>query len=83
MILDVNFTEVQAATQSAAEEAYLIFANQQLVALLLPAQEGWYLQIGFGPCEREGLIFDTLNAAASWVRECFSKDRSGTSPHRT
>lgn len=83
MIVDVSFTAVQAATRSTAEEAHLIFANQQLVALLLPAQEGWYLQVGFGPCDREGLIFETLNAAASWVRECFSAGRPGAFPRLT
>ena len=80
MIVDVSFTAVRAATRSAAEDAHLIFADQQLVALLVPAQDGWFLQVGFGPCDREGLIFETLSAAASWVRECFRARQTAVLP---
>ena len=73
MALEVSFTEIQAATREAAEDARLVFANERLVALLVPASQGWFLQVGFGPCEKEGMIFETLAAAADWVRECFGR----------
>jgi hypothetical protein len=83
MIINVGFIVVQAATTPAAEQAHLVFANQQLVAILLPAQEGLYLQVGFGLCDREGLIFDTLDSAADWVRECFRAALPATLPCHT
>lgn len=69
MRVHVSFEPIRAATRQAAEDAHLVFANQQLVAFLVPSDEGWYLQLGLGPCEREGLIFETLDAAEIWVRE--------------
>jgi hypothetical protein len=83
MIVNVRFIAVQAATISVPEEAHLFFANRQLVAVLLPAQEGLYLQVGFGLCDREGLIFDTLDSAADWVRECFRAGLPATLPCHT
>lgn len=83
MIVDVSFMAVQAVTMSASEEAHLVFANQQLAAVLLPAQEGLYLRVGFGLCDREGLIFDTLDSAADWVRECFRAGLPATFPCHT
>ena len=29
---------------------------------------GWYLETGFGPWNREGLGFSTLDEAEQWVR---------------
>jgi hypothetical protein len=70
--VDVSFTEVCAATRRASEDAHLVFADQCLAAVLLPAEGGWYLQAGFGPCDHEVIVFDTLSSAADWVRECFA-----------
>ena len=69
MPVQVRFEAIRAATAEAAEDAHLVFANRELVALLVPAEAGWYLQLGLGPCEREGLIFETLDAADTWVHE--------------
>jgi hypothetical protein len=68
----VSFTEVCAATRRASEDAHLVFADQCLAAVLLPAERGWFLQAGFGPCDHEAMVFDTLSSAADWVRECFA-----------
>lgn len=76
MAIEVSFEPICAAGQLEAEDACLVYANQQLVALLLPAETGWFLHIGLGPCEREGLTFETLTDAATWVRTCFSAARS-------
>lgn len=70
--VDVSFTEVCAATRRASEDARLVFADQCLAAILLPAEGGWFLQVGFGPCDHEAMVFDTLASAADWVRDCFT-----------
>ena len=50
--------------------------NENLVTILvrLPgaarAQDlSWYLETGFGPCAREGLVFSDLDAAEVWIRD--------------
>jgi hypothetical protein len=70
--VEVSFTEVCAATRQASENAHLVFADRCLAAVLLPAEEGWFMQAGFGPCEQEAMFFDTLSSAADWVRDCFA-----------
>jgi hypothetical protein len=72
MSIDVSFEPVRAATRAAAEDGYLVYADQQLVALLVPADTGWFLQLGLGPCAREGMIFGRLREAETWVRACLS-----------
>ena len=67
MGVQVSFEAIRVATAKAAEDAHLVFANRQLIALLVPAEVGWYLQVGLGPCDCEGLIFETLDAAETWV----------------
>lgn len=39
------------------------------MALLVPAETGWFLQFSLGRSERERLIFTTLAAAEAWIRE--------------
>lgn len=68
MPIEVRFDPVRAATSEAGEDGYLIYANQQLVALLVQADTGWFLQLGLGLCAREALIFDRLCDAEAWVR---------------
>jgi hypothetical protein len=70
---------VQLAALRGSEEAHLVLVNEALAAVLvrvLPEpderpEEGWFLQVGFGPCNREGLIFPTLEAAEVWTRAQF------------
>ena len=58
--------------------------NEVLAAVLVrilpepdePSEEGWFLQVGFGPCNREGLIFPTLEAAEIWARTQFGSEPS-------
>ena len=70
MPVEVSFEPIRAATRQAAEDGYLVYANRQLVALLVPADTGWFLQLGLGLCEQEGLIFSRLREAEDWVRAC-------------
>jgi hypothetical protein len=72
MSIEVRFDPVRAATREAGEDGYLVYADQQLVALLVPADTGWFLQLGFGLCAWEGLIFGRLCDAEGWVRDCLS-----------
>ncbi len=71
---------VQLATRRGREDGHLVLVNEAVAAVLvriLPEphekpEEGWFLQVGFGPCNREGLIFPTLEAAAVWTRAQFA-----------
>ena len=69
MPVRVSFEAVCAATHAGAEEAKLVWAAERLVALLVPAEVGWFLQIGLGPCEGEGVLFPNIDAAERWVRD--------------
>ncbi len=69
----VSFTEVCAVTRQGSEDAHLVFVDQCLAAVLLPAEQGWYMQTGFGPCDHEAMFFDTLSSAADWVQERFAE----------
>ncbi|MGH1587850.1 hypothetical protein ACRBEV_05210 [Methylobacterium phyllosphaerae] len=71
--VEVSFTEVCAATRQASEDGHLVFADQCLAAVLLPAEQGWFMQAGFGPCDHEAIFFDTLSAAADWVQDRFAE----------
>ncbi|MGH1571825.1 hypothetical protein ACRAWG_15495 [Methylobacterium sp. P31] len=76
----MSFTQVCAATRRDSEDAHLVFADQCLAAILLPAEWGWFLQAGFGPCDHEAMVFDTLSSAADWVRACFAAAASAVDP---
>ena len=75
MPVEVSFQPTCAATLLDAEEACLVYANHQLAAVLLPAETGWFLHLGLGPCEREGMTFPALTDAGAWVRACFAAAR--------
>jgi len=74
------FIPIQLATLRGTEEAHLVMVDAALAAVLvriLPEpderpEEGWFLHVGFGPCNREGLIFATLEAAEVWTRTQFA-----------
>lgn len=76
MVTDVESSPVYLATRHGRERAYLISADQRIAAILVAISpednesetEGWYLEVGFGPCEAEGLLFASLTAAKDWVR---------------
>jgi hypothetical protein len=69
MPVEVKFNPIKAATLQSGEDAQLVWVNQLLAGLLVPAEEGWFLQIGFGPWEGEGTVFPSLAAAEAWVRK--------------
>ena len=80
MSVNISFEPVQAATREASEDAYLVYADHQLVALLVPADTGWFLQIGLGLCAREGMIFGRLREAETWVLACLSGPSQAARP---
>jgi len=73
------FIPIQLATLRGREEGHLVLVGETLAAVLVRVladmdeqpEEGWFLQVGFGPCNREGLIFPTLEAAEDWTRTQF------------
>ena len=79
MSVEVRFDPVRAATRDAGEDGYLVYADQQLVALLVPADTGWFLQSVSGPVRRKALIFGRLREAEAWVRACLSGLRGSSS----
>ena len=69
MPTEVSFESVRAASQDGSEEARLVFLDHTLMAMLVPAEAGWFLQFSLGGSEQQGLIFATLDAAEAWIRE--------------
>ena len=65
---EVSFENVRAALRDGAEDAWLVYLDHTLMALLVPADTGWYLQCSLGRSEQEGLIFPNLAAAEIWAR---------------
>ncbi|MCJ2020537.1 hypothetical protein MKK84_24440 [Methylobacterium sp. E-065] len=65
---EVTFENVRAASQDGAEDAWLVYSDRTLMALLVPAETGWFLQFSLGRSDQEGLIFPTLAAAEIWAR---------------
>src|SRR6476469_10070618 len=76
MAIAVRFEPVSLAGQYEAEKACLVFASDHLVAVLVrldagdlvAERHGWCLEIGFGPCRGEGILFPDLESAESWIR---------------
>jgi PAS domain S-box-containing protein len=72
----VTFQPDRLATKDGSEEACLVRVEDALAAVLvrLEAVEGhndegsWYLTTGFGPWDREALVFSALSHAEHWVR---------------
>lgn len=73
MSVKVRFDPVRAANRDTGEDGYLVYAGGQLVALLVPADTGWFLECGLGPCAQEALIFGQLRDAEAWVHACLSE----------
>ncbi len=73
MSVRLSFESVSAATRHASEPAQLVWADDHLMAVLAPAEHGseagWFLLLGLGPCDIEGLYFPSLDAAQHWVEE--------------
>ena len=66
---------IRLATLHGSEEAHLLQAHGCVVAVLayIPSENGgdgsWWLEAGFGPWAQEGLVFPTVEAAETWVRD--------------
>jgi hypothetical protein len=75
MVTALDFQSCRIATISDSEEACLMLADGVVMAVLVrldrdaPDEPGWYLQVGFGPCDQEGLLFESTAAAAAWVEQ--------------
>src|SRR4051812_22049122 len=75
MPFEVLLDPIQLGGQYAAEDACVGRIDGHVVAVLLRVggadvprdAQGWFLEIGFGPCRGEGLMFPTLEAAARWM----------------
>lgn len=67
---EVSFESVRTALGDGAEDAWLVYLDHTLMALLVPADTGWFLRFSLGRSEQEGLIFPTLAAAEIWARAC-------------
>jgi hypothetical protein len=74
MPVKVRFDAIKAATVEVGEEAQLVWVNELLAGLLLPAEGGWFLQMGLGPWDGEGALFPSLAAAEGWVRKYVPKN---------
>ncbi len=80
MSLTIRFQPIRLADHRDGEDALLGLVNDHLMAVLvrvaddqLPAdQQGWYLEVGFGPCRGEGLLFPVLKAGEAWIRQQIS-----------
>jgi hypothetical protein len=69
-MLHVTSQVISAASGRHHESAYLMWVRDRLVALLVEAEDGWFLQFGLGPFEAEGLIFSSIGEAEDWIRGC-------------
>jgi hypothetical protein len=82
MATSIEFQSCRLATIGGSEEACLVFADGILMALLVrldgeaTSKPGWFLQMGFGPCDQEGLVFETWQAAAAWVEQQLTANRT-------
>ncbi|ACL57503.1 hypothetical protein [Methylobacterium nodulans] len=66
---------IEVAQTQGTEEARLIMVRSVLAAIViriyaepqLGIEEGWFLKVGFGPCDREGVIFKNIEEVESWA----------------
>lgn len=65
--LSVRIQSVRTMTVTASEPGHLIWVGGCLAGLVMEAEGGWYLQIGFGPFDREGLLFSNLADVVAWI----------------
>ena len=70
----VEFRSCRIAASAGVEDGRICLVNDIIYAVLIrllsssPEEQGWYLQIGFGPCDQEGLLFTRLSEAESWIQ---------------
>ena len=74
----ITLQPVNVMTGSHDQDGRLVFADGQLVAVLVQLDNvvhgdergGWFLEVGFGPCSRSSQpVFEGLEEALAWVQE--------------
>lgn len=71
----IVFSRTKVGHQSSEEEGCLGIVCNSIVAVLIclkkendpDSSSEWYLESGFGPCDRQGLLFPSLEAAGIWI----------------
>jgi len=65
----------------AAEPGVLVFADQDLVAVLVHLEADfydfkgqWHLEVGFAPVPEESRCFATLDEAITWIEQFIRSD---------
>ncbi len=80
MTLRIDFRSVRLSAPGGGEDGCLVLVDDLLSAILVrlaedgpaPDESGWYLEIGFPPLQIEGLVFPSLAAVETWMRERLS-----------
>lgn len=84
----VAFHPVRIDTANADEHAYVVFAEGQLVAVIVKLTDTahgafrglWFVEAGFGPCATTAAIyFQTLRAVRDWIADKCLQPKSGSS----
>jgi hypothetical protein len=79
--LELEFQDCKIATLDGSEEGRICLADGIVFAVLARLgsdsadDQGWYLLTGFGRCEQEGIIFQTLDEAGNWIRDRIVENR--------
>ncbi len=76
MILDVVFQSTSVGISETKEPACLGMVGEHILVILISSTDTnseqknalWYLEAGFGPCDQQGIMFETLDDASSWIR---------------
>jgi hypothetical protein len=83
----IRFESVSAAGRYVKVEAQLVWADDDLIAVLVPveggSQKGWFPLLGLGPCDVEGVYFRTLDAARLWAESRIPLEWNGREAART
>ena len=66
---EIVFQKIRAATLGSAEAGHLVWVSDRLAALLVEAEDGWFLQIGLGPFDVEGLLFPSMESVGVWISD--------------
>jgi hypothetical protein len=74
----ITLQPVEVMTGCRDQDGHLVFADEQLVAVLVRLEDavhedergGWFLEVGFGLCNRSRQpVFGSLQEAQAWVQE--------------
>jgi hypothetical protein len=73
----IHFVSIPIGPPDAQEDGYLGFFFNHVVAIFIRSrdvpgettQPCWYLDTGFGPCDQQGIMFNSLESAGAWIQE--------------